>query len=62
MAPSDKPSLVGLGPEPGLEPGLEPVLELELVPELVPELVQVPVLELVRHIRQPTGRPTRYQR
>jgi len=39
-------------------------LELEQVPvlALVPVLEQVPVLVLVLHIRQPTGRPTRYQR
>ncbi len=57
-------------PEPGLV--LETVLALELVPvqeqvpvqELVLELVQAlePVLALERHIRQPTGRPTRYRR
>ncbi len=57
-------------PEPGLV--LETVLALELVPALEPvlepvpvlelELVLAPVLALERHIRQPTGRPTRYQR
>jgi len=49
-------------------PGL--VLETELEQEPVPVqalvlalvLVQAPVLALERHIRQPTGRPTRYQR
>ncbi len=38
----------------------EPVLVLELALEQVPVLELV--LELVLHIRQPTGRPTRYQR
>ncbi len=57
-------------PEPGLvletELELAPVLELEPVLEQVPVLA--PVLELAqalvleRHIRPPTGRPTRYQR
>ncbi len=54
-------------PEPGLVlvPELVPVPEqvpvLELVLELVLEQALVPVLELVRHTRQPTSRPTRYR-
>ena len=68
LTASKPPRLVAPGPGLVLEmalalelvPALEPVPVLE--PALALALVLAPVLALERHIRQPTGRPTRYQR